>query len=92
MALRETGSIVLAAPRDRVFETLRARMLQEPGLRTMTAERIESERKTFVLRDAPGGTRVVLARLANGPALRAGRDELRLAVSEELLSLQRLVR
>lgn len=93
MALRETGSIVVPAPRDRVFAVLAQRMAREPGLRTVFDERIESRRKTFVLSDdLGGGTRVVMARIEEKPGLPAAREDLRLAVSEELLSLQKLVR
>jgi hypothetical protein len=90
MALRETGSILVSAPRDRVFEVVRARMQQEPGLRTMTAERIESERSTWVLQDAPdGGTRVVHA-LVQSAFLVRPKAELRRAVTDELLAVQKL--
>lgn len=89
MALRETGSILVNAPRDHVFEVVRQRMAEEPGLRTISAERIESARSTFVLRDAPGGTRVVHARVATTFMMRPG-AELKQAVSEELLLIQKL--
>jgi hypothetical protein len=92
MPLRETGSIVVPAPRDRVYAIIAERMASEPGLRTVFDERIESRRKTFVLSDDVGGTRVVMARTEEKPVLAAARDDLRLAVSEELLSLQKLAR
>lgn len=92
MTLRETGSISLSAPRDRVFAVLQERMRLEPGVRTVRNDRIESLRTTFVLRDESGGTRVVMARLESGPMFPATRDDLRSAVSQELLTLQKLVR
>ena len=93
MPLRETGSIVVPAPRDRVFAALAERMAGEPELRTVFDERLESRRKTFVLSDSVGGgTRVVMGRTAEKPSFPAAREDLRLAVSEELLSLQKLVR
>lgn len=92
MALRETGSISLSVPRGRVFAVLQERMRSEPGLRTVGADRIESSRTTFVLRDEEGGTRVVMARSENSLVFPATREDLRSAVSQELLTLQKLVR
>lgn len=96
-AIRETGSILVRAPRDRVFEALRHRLAAEPGVRALDGARLEAERgdrrTTYVLRDAPDGTRVILARTE--PALRglfAGpREELRTAVQAELFQVQRLL-
>lgn len=92
MGFRETGSIVVNAPRERVFDVLHERLLAtDPGLHSVAAQRIESRLRTFVLQDAPHGTgtRIVLGRTA--PTLRARRDELRRDVASELLALQKLV-
>lgn len=91
MALRETGSILVHAPRDRVFEVVRARMQGEPGLHTVGAERLESERSTFVLRDVPGGTKVVGARIVEPTFLIRPSAERPRELSDELLAIQKLV-
>jgi hypothetical protein len=88
--LRETGSILVRAPRDRVFEALMASMQGEPGLRAEEARRLDTPLSTFVLRDAPGGTQVIHARAA--PAALAGprpREELRATLELELFQLQK---
>lgn len=96
LALRETGSILVHAPRSRVFEVLRREMAAEPGLRETPSERIEShgafEESTFVLRDAPGGTRLYHSRSRGQPFIphQGSRDKLRAAVEAELLRVQRL--
>lgn len=90
--IRETGSIVVSAPRERVFAHLRARMAGEPGLHE-GADRLDGRARSFVLRDAPGGTRIIHARSRESafvPSWR-GRDELRAAVAAELFDLQRAV-
>jgi hypothetical protein len=90
MARRETGSILVNAPRERVFEALQERLAKTGSdVRSIRAERIESDRRTFVLQDAASGTRIVLGRTA--PTLGARRDELRDQVAQELLALQKLV-
>ena len=90
-ALRETGSILVPAPRDRVFEAIRASMEGEPGLRAEGSRRVESPFSTFVLRDAPGGaTEVIHARresLTLG-ASRRPREELRAQVELDLFKLR----
>ncbi|GEM_PF-3906945 len=89
-ALRETGSILVRAPRDRVFEAIKEAMEGEPDLRAEAARRVESPFSTFVLRDAPGGgTEVIHARresLTLG-ASRRPRDELRAQVELDLFRL-----
>jgi hypothetical protein len=94
VALRETGSIVVNAPRERVFEVLQRDMASmAAAVRATPAERLESGPSTFVLRDAPGGTRVIHARSRPGYLLSPSepRHELRAAVEAELLRVQRLV-
>jgi hypothetical protein len=94
VALRETGSILVNAPRERVFELLRADMAaMASAVRATPAERLESGPATFVLRDAPGGTRVIHARSRSVFLLSPAepRHELRAAVEAELLRVQRLV-
>lgn len=94
VALRETGSILVNAPRERVFELLRQDMaVTAAAVRATRAERLEAGPATFVLRDAPGGTRVIHARSRPGSLLSAAepRHELRAAVEAELLRVQRLV-
>jgi hypothetical protein len=91
MTLRETGSILVHAPRERVLEVVRERMAHERGPVTVTdGVRIASRRATFVLQDGPDGdtTRVVVGRTAPDIAQRA---ELRREVADELMALQRLV-
>lgn len=92
--LRETGSILVHAPRDHVFEILRRHLATTPGpLRETPRERLEAGPRTFVLRDAPGGTRIIHA--ASRPATflpgTGPRDALKAAVEAELLRVQRLV-
>ena len=65
-------------------------MAEEPGLRTVRDDRIESTGSTFVLRDAPGGTRVVHARTIEPTFLIRPGGELKQAVSDELLMIQKL--
>lgn len=91
--LRETGSILVNAPRDHVYEVLRRHMADAPDLRATPAERLETTGRTFVLRDAPGGTRVIHA--LSRPTLPVPgpgpRHELKAALEAELLRVQRLV-
>ena len=92
--LRETGSILVHAPRDRVFEVLRRDIAAgAEAVRATPSERLEAGAATFVLRDAPGGTRVIHARSRPGFLLSPTepRHELRAAVEAELLRVQRLV-
>jgi hypothetical protein len=86
-ALRETGSILVRAPADAVFEALRT---FEPGLRAEGDRRLESDFSTFVLREAPGGTHVIHARREDATlsASRRPRDELRAQVELDLFRLQ----
>ena len=94
VALRETGSILVNAPRDRVFEVLRRDVAAlGSAVRETPRERIEAGVSTFVLRDAPGGTRVIHARSRPGHLLSPiePRHELRAAVEAELMRVQRLV-
>lgn len=95
---RETGSVVLPAPRERVFQILREQV--DPAARTEAegVERLVVEhrgaRSTFVLRDAPNGhTRLVHAR-ATRPGL-AGlltpEGRLREAVEADLFRVRCLV-
>lgn len=91
MRLRETGSILVRAPRHQVFEAIKASMQDEPGLQAEAARRLETPFSTFVLRDAPGGTEVIHARCEDLAfnATRRPRDELRAQVEMELFELQR---
>lgn len=96
-SIRETGSILVNAPRDRVYELLRSRLATEPDLRE-APDRIEAFRPgvgltTFILRDAPGGTRLIHGRSRDAPMVPTNRprDELRAAVAAELFDVQRVV-
>ena len=86
MHLRETASIVVAAPPERVAVALERR-----EARRVAPDRFESERGTFVLREAAGGTRVVHARAEPGLALGGPREALRHRVEAELRLVRRLV-
>ena len=83
MPLRETGSIVVAAPPERVASALEQRAAQQvaPG-------RFESGAGTFVLRQTASGTRVVHARTG---AFGTPREDLRHRVEAELFLVRRLV-
>lgn len=93
VAIRETGSILVRAPRDEVLALLRHKLEHEPGLR-VSDNRLESAREgTYVLRDAPGGgTRVIHARSLPAPVgvFPRPREELRHAVQADLFQVQRL--
>ena len=92
MPIRETASILVRAPRDRVFALLERRVGDAPGLVRVPSQRLESRQDTFVLRDEAEGTRVVLARQEPGFAFAPRpREALRQSVADELLTLQRLV-
>lgn len=97
-ALRETGSILVRAPRDQVYDLLYRRLAHEPSLRAVPAQRLEAaggsgdRLRTFVLRDEAGGTRVIHARCEPvATSLLKGPNNLRLAVQAELYQLQNLV-
>ncbi len=85
LPLRETGSILVKAPREAVFQMLG----QQPDLRATSETRLESSSRTFVLRDAPGGTQVIHARTERSLNFQR-RTDLRIAVEAELFRLQRL--
>lgn len=87
--LRETGSILVPAPRDRVFEALAAEFASASAVRVEPGERVEAGLSTFVLKDAPGGaTQVIHARAAPTNYAKLGaREELRAQVDFELFSL-----
>lgn len=95
LPLRETGSILVHAPRARVFELLQRDLATQPApLHATQDERLEAAHAglTYVLRDEPGGTRLFHAR-SRPTGLLAGqnpRDELRAAVQAELLRVQRM--
>lgn len=88
--LRETGSILIRAPRQRVYDELKASLADQPNLHAEAARRLDTDMATFVLRDAPGGTEVIHARSANAalPVMTRPREELRAAVELELFKLQ----
>lgn len=90
--LRETGSIMIRAPRDRVYQALAASLSGEPRLRVEPGERVEAGLSTFVLQDAPGGgTKVIHARAAEAALPQLGprpREALRAQVEMELFQLQ----
>jgi len=90
--LRETGSIMVRAPRERVYEVLAASFQGEPRLRVEPGERVEAGFSTFVLQDAPGGgTKVIHARSAEATLPQLGprpREALRAQVELELFDLQ----
>lgn len=92
--LRETGSILVNAPRDHVFDLLRSQMAHAPDLRETPRERLETAERTYVLRDAPGGTRIIhaISRSTLLPNPGPGpRHELKAAIEAELLRVQRLI-
>jgi hypothetical protein len=96
---RETGSVVLSAPRERVLEILcegvdpRA-SVQVEGVDRLVVDGRDGARSTFVLRDEPGGgTRLIHAR-AEAPSLRTlfqPESRLREAIEADLFRIQRLV-
>lgn len=88
MALRETGSILVSAPRDLVFEVVRRRMQGEPGLR-VEDDRISTARSTWVVREAADGTTRVTHALVE-PTFLVRPADLRRTVSEDLLAVQKL--
>lgn len=96
---RETGSILLPAPRERVFELLRDAVDPDGQARTTGDERLVLQHRhggasTFVLRDEPGGrTRLIGARTAAPglPSLFTHETRLREAVEADLFRVQRLV-
>lgn len=94
---RETGSILLAAPREQVFEFLLTQAGPASHARVEGSDRLEVRdkgmRSTFVLRDeAGGGTRLYHAR-SQRPGLREwlAPESLRESVESDLLRIQRLV-
>lgn len=86
MDLRETASIVLAAPRERV-----ALALAQRDAHLVAEGRYETAEGTFVLQDAPGGTRLVHARTRGGLPLPKPREALRQKVEAELHLVRHLV-
>lgn len=94
MRLRETGSIHLDAPRERVYEVLAQRLAREPGVRA-SHDRLESTRRdgvsTFILKEDARGTRVIHARTGRAALSLRPREGLRQEVEAELVRLQRLV-
>lgn len=98
VALRETGSILVNAPRDQVMDLLRTKMANEPGRVRVMDTRVQADRPgdrvhTFILRDAPGGTQVIHARSERAPItlFSKPREDLRLAVQAELFEVRHLV-
>lgn len=97
VALRETGSILVQAPREQVMDLLRTKMATEPGRVSVMETRVRADRPgdrvlTFILRDAPGGTQVIHARSERAPLGLSSkpRDDLRLAVQAELFEVRHL--
>lgn len=98
VAIRETGSILVNAPRDEVLDLLRSKMSGEPGRVSVHETGLRADRPgdrvlTFVLREAPGGTQVIHARSERAPVslFSKPRDDLRLAVQAELFQVRHLV-
>lgn len=88
VAAREVGSVVVPASREVVMDTLRRSV---EGAAQTAPDRLRAPASTYVLREAPGGTQIILARRESIPALRqARRDELRRMVESDLFRLQRL--
>ena len=98
MHWRETGSVLVDAPQERVFEVLARWMETDPQARVVSPQRLESDApgdglSTFILRSDGSRTRVIHARaapMAVSKSMRA-REELREKVEEELQRVQRLV-
>lgn len=86
MTLRETGSIHVHAPPDRVQAVLALRIGEpvRPG-------RFEKPDATYVVVQEEGGTRLVLARTRAGPALPGPREDLRHLVESELHAVRKLI-
>lgn len=88
MPARETGSVVVRARKDEVLEVLR----RFEGAAQTAPDRVTARESTYVLRDAEGGTQVILARRGELPVTltRQPREELRREVESDLFRLQRL--
>lgn len=92
---RETGSVVLPFPREAVYRLLQDAEGAAPA-RATENERLEFHEpqgvSTFVLRDVPGGTRLIHARAVR-PNLRTflqRPDDLREEVEADLFRIQQL--
>lgn len=95
MLWRETGSIRLHAPRERVQHVLARWMETDPHARLVAPDRFESADEarrvsTFILREEGDATRVIHAKSAP-MALGRGRPPLREEVEAELAQVERLV-
>lgn len=88
--LRETGSILVKAGRDEVFDVLQ-RVLKDGAV--VAPDRIEGVGSTYVVRDAPEGTRVIHVRTESAGVALASRERevLRRAVESDLFQLQRVL-
>lgn len=88
VALRETGSILVRAPRDEVMDVLRRSVLDAAQV---APDRLRAPASTYVLRETRDGTQVILARSEDAQVpSRAQRDDLRREVESDLFRLQRL--
>ena len=87
--LRETGSILVSARKERVLEVLQ-RHVHDGAMR---GDRIESENNTYVVREGDDGTHVFHLRRGSAPMALAGRDRemLRQAVKADLFELRRVL-
>lgn len=99
MQWRETGSIVVDVPRERVEAVLSRWMDTDPSVRRVSPERFEvlapnAGLSTFIVRDDGSRTRVIHARTSPMQVSRGlrAREALRGQVEEELARVERLVR
>jgi len=88
--LRETGSILVSAQKDRVLDVLR-RVVQEGSF--TAPDRLEGDGSTYVVRESPRGTQVFHMRsgASSVPAAGREREELRRAVRSDLFELRRVL-
>lgn len=87
--LRETGSILVKARKDEVLDMLQAVV---KGGALVRPDRLEGRGSTYVVREAPDGTRVIHMRSEDAAVAMASRERevLRRAVESDLFQLQRV--
>ena len=87
--VRETGSILVKAPKDDVLDVLQ-RVVQGGAL--VRPDRLVASGSTYVVRDAAEGTQVFHMRSESAAVAIAAREreELRRAVQADLFQLQRV--
>lgn len=87
--LRETGSILVRARKDEVLDILQTVVKNGAIVRP---DRLEGAGSTYVVQEAPEGTRVIHMRSESAAVAMASRERevLRRAVQSDLFQLQRV--